>query len=144
MGIDAFPPSRVTDLKVVSIQVDQMTLTIEWTAPGDDLDTGTASSYQIKYSSVFDDLVGGKFDSALAFGPQDVVGGSLVPLVAGSRQQVSLKIPSASEDITYFIALKAVDKVNQMSNTSNIVSAQIVVVHPPPTQPPTTPKPIGT
>jgi len=38
---DAYPPSRVTDLKVASLQVNQMTMSIEWTAPGDDLDQGT-------------------------------------------------------------------------------------------------------
>jgi len=38
---DIYPPSRVTDLKVASVQVNQMALTIEWTAPGDDLDQGT-------------------------------------------------------------------------------------------------------
>ena len=37
---DVYPPNRVTDLKVVAMQVDQMILTIQWTAPGDDLDTG--------------------------------------------------------------------------------------------------------
>ena len=50
---DAYPPSRVTDLKVASVQVNQMTLTIEWTAPGDDLDQGTGlyrnSKLPLKY-----------------------------------------------------------------------------------------------
>ena len=36
----SYPPSRVTDLKVVAIQVDQMSVTIEWTAPGGQLDNG--------------------------------------------------------------------------------------------------------
>jgi len=83
-----------------------------------------------------------KFDSAAAFGPQDVISGSVIPLAAGSRQQVSLKIPAASQDVTYFIALRANDKANRFS-TSNVVSVQIATVKPPPTQAPTTPKPIG-
>ena len=43
---DVYPPSRVTDLKVVAMQVDKMILTIEWTAPGDDLDTGKGKFIQ--------------------------------------------------------------------------------------------------
>ena len=84
-----------------------------------------------------------KFDSAAAFGPQDVISGSVTPLAAGSRQQVSLKIPTASQDVTYFIALRANDEANRFSSTSNVVSVQIATVKPPPTQAPTTPKPIG-
>lgn len=37
---DVYPPNRVTDLRVVAMQIDEMILTIEWTAPGDDLDIG--------------------------------------------------------------------------------------------------------
>ena len=84
-----------------------------------------------------------KFDSASAFGPQDVVSGSMTPLAAGSRQQVTLKIPIASQDVTYFIALRAKDKANQYSSTSNVVSVQIATVQQPSTLAPTTPKPIG-
>jgi hypothetical protein len=102
-----------------------------------------ASSYQIKYSTAFDDLMDDKFDSAVAFGPQDVVSGSMIPIAAGGRQKVSLKIPSASQDVTYFIALRAVDKTAKFSSTSNVVSVQIATVTPPSTQAPTTPKPIG-
>lgn len=36
----SYPPSRVTDLKVVAMQVYEMSLTIEWTAPGEQLDVG--------------------------------------------------------------------------------------------------------
>jgi hypothetical protein len=37
----SYPPSRVTDLKVVATEVDSTSLTIEWTAPGQELDNGT-------------------------------------------------------------------------------------------------------
>lgn len=38
---DVYPPSRVTDLKLKAMQIDKLAMTIEWTAPGDDLDAGT-------------------------------------------------------------------------------------------------------
>ena len=38
---DVYAPSRVTDLKVTAMKLDVMTMTIQWTAPGDDYDAGT-------------------------------------------------------------------------------------------------------
>ena len=52
-GLDVYPPSQVRDLKVVSINVNQMTLTIEWTATGDDLDKGTGAYIIIAYFHIF-------------------------------------------------------------------------------------------
>ena len=49
---DVYPPGRVTDLKLAAMQIDKLAMTIEWTAPGDDLDTGTG----FYPSSAFDDL----------------------------------------------------------------------------------------
>ncbi|KAK4015728.1 hypothetical protein OUZ56_030702 [Daphnia magna] len=135
-----YPPSRVTDLKVVAMQVDQMSLTIEWTASGDELDVGTASTYQIKYSTTFDNLMDNNFDSnvAVQFQSHDVIDGSLQPLESGNKQRVSLRLPSTADDVTYYVALRAVNNKGLPSLTSNVVSVKIVAVKPPPTQPPTT------
>ncbi|XP_032788079.2 LOW QUALITY PROTEIN: calcium-activated chloride channel regulator 4 [Daphnia magna] len=135
-----YPPSRVTDLKVVAMQVDQMSLTIEWTASGDELDVGTASAYQIKYSTTFDNLMDNNFDSnvAVQFQSHDVIDGSLQPLESGNKQRVSLRLPSTADDVTYYVALRAVNNKGLPSLTSNVVSVKIVAVKPPPTQPPTT------
>src|SRR4029079_18013495 len=43
---DTTAPSRVTDLTILS--AGDSTLTIRWTAPGDDGHTGKAKSYQIR------------------------------------------------------------------------------------------------
>lgn len=37
----SYPPNRVTDLKVVAMEVENSAVTIEWTAPGQELDSGT-------------------------------------------------------------------------------------------------------
>ncbi|XP_046645406.1 calcium-activated chloride channel regulator 1-like [Daphnia pulicaria] len=136
----SYPPSRVTDLKVVATEVDSTSLTIEWTAPGQELDNGTATEYQIKYSDVFDNLLDNNFNSDLPvqFGQGDVLDGSLQPLESGSKQRVSLALPKKSENVTYFIALRAINNRNVASNTSNVVSVKIVFVQQPETQPPTT------
>lgn len=72
------------------------------------------------------------------FKPEDVIRGTLTPQEAGSKQIVSLSMPTASHNVTYFIALRAIDKANQTSNTSNIVSVQITSIEMQPTLPPTT------
>lgn len=68
-------------------------------------------------------------NSAVPFKPQDVVDGSLTPLVAGSKQTVSLLMPQESKNTTYFIALRAIDKANLAGYSSNIVSVQLSVVN---------------
>ena len=40
-----YPPGRVTDLKVVAVQFNKMSVTIEWTAPGEQLDQGTGKIF---------------------------------------------------------------------------------------------------
>jgi hypothetical protein len=42
--VTSYPPSRVTDLKIVAIQVNQTSMTIEWTATGQQLDEGIGIS----------------------------------------------------------------------------------------------------
>jgi cell division septation protein DedD len=100
----------------------------------------SAKEYQIKYSEVFDNLMDNNFNSNLSvqFGQQDVLDGSLQPLESGSKQRVSLALPKASQNVTYYIALQAINNKNLTSNTSNVVSVQIAIVQQPETQPPST------
>ena len=94
----------------------------------------------IKYSDVFDNLLDSNFysDLSVPFTEEDVVDGSFQPLESGSKQRVTLALPKTTDDITYYIAARALNDNNASSNTSNIVSVQFVAVKPPPTQPPTT------
>ena len=48
-GNDIFPPGNIIDLRVTASSFENKTVTLMWTAPGDDLDLG-AGSYSI-YSS---------------------------------------------------------------------------------------------
>jgi len=75
---------------------------------------------------------------AVQFKPHDVISGSLTPQEAGSKQTLSLAMPTTSQNVTYFIALRAIDKGNQTSNTSNIISVQIFSMEMPQTLSPTT------
>ena len=93
-----------------------------------------ASEYLIKYSDVFDNLVDNNFNSnsSVQFGQENVLGGSMWPLPSGSKQRVSLALPKASESVTFYIALRAVNDKNDASSTSNVVSVKIAVIQQPP------------
>lgn len=132
---DIYPPSRITDLFVVEVQTNPgHTATIQFTAPGEDLDSGTAASYEIRYSPVFDDLRGTNFGSAnnsTLVQQEHVVNGSLQPMVSGSRQTITFVMTMKNEETrTYYIALRAIDRSGQVALPSNIVSAQFPLDEP--------------
>ncbi|XP_046656009.1 calcium-activated chloride channel regulator 4A-like [Daphnia pulicaria] len=131
-SVDNYPPSRITDLFVVDVQNNPETnVTIQFTAPGEDLDFGTASSYEIRYSPVFNDLravnFGSKTDNSTLVQQEHVLNGSLQPLESGSMQIISfvMKVESSSSAKTYYVALRALDRSGQAGTASNIVSAQL-------------------
>ncbi len=110
-GGDSTPPAAVTNLAAGSPTSSSLTLT--WTAPGDDGNTGTATSYDIRYST--STITAGNFSSATQ------VSGVPAPQVAGTNQSVTVTGLSAST--TYYFAMKTADEVPNWSGLSNVPSA---------------------
>jgi hypothetical protein len=109
---DTTPPSAVGDLAIDSRTPTSITLT--WTAPGDDDSTGTASRYDIRYSqSIISDL---NFDNATQ------VMSEPVPSPSGSTEYFT--VSGLSPDTRYYFALKSDDGFPQrnISGISNIPS----------------------
>ena len=81
---DTTPPATMTNLAASAIDANQLTLT--WTATGDDSATGTATSYDIRYSTdpITDDAT---FAAALA------VSGASTPKGAGARRESPCQQP---------------------------------------------------
>jgi hypothetical protein len=104
---DTTAPSRVTDLAVIS--TGDSTLTVRWTAPGDDGHTGTAKSYQIRWSHAA--ITGSNFGSATA------AANPPAPLAAGSVQQFA--ITGLDTTLVTHIALRARDEAGNYSQVSN-------------------------
>jgi hypothetical protein len=96
-----------------AVTVTPNSLTVTWTAPGDDSITGTASSYDIRYSET--PLTKSNWGSATQ------VSGELLPKLAGSTE--SFTISGLSPGITYYVAIKTSDEAGNWSGISNIVSA---------------------
>lgn len=110
---DTTAPSAIADLNVPMAYRTQTTLTLQWTAPGDDAGVGTAAAYDIRYST--DEIgVDVTFDAALS------VTGEPTPTAAGTVQTYT--VSGLTADTTYFFAIKSVDEAGNWSAISNVTS----------------------
>jgi len=105
---DITAPAAVTNLATCSPTSTSVTLT--WTAPGDDGSTGTATTYDIRYSNA-------SIDTDAKFNAATPVAGEPTPKVAGSAQ--SFVVNGLSPNTTYYFALKTADEVPNWSTLSN-------------------------
>lgn len=96
---DGNNPYVILDLRVAA--VSDSTVTLIWTATGDDADQGTATSYDIRYWHTW--LTPANWDSAVQ------LTGEPHPRVAG--QTDSMKVRGLKKDSTYYFGLQACDEV---------------------------------
>lgn len=98
-----------------SVEVSAVTdtsATLAWTAVGDDSLTGTATSYQIRYSTSA--ITAANFASATVVTPP-------TPAAAGTAQGVVVR--GLSRQVTYYFALRTVDEAGNVSALSNVPTA---------------------
>ncbi|MBI1871608.1 MAG: S8 family serine peptidase [Chlamydiae bacterium] len=110
-GLETIPPADVTNLS--SEMVSYSTIKLKWTATGDDGGSGTATSYEIRYSTSV--INSSNFSSAT------LVKGVPAPKPSGSLEE--LNITSLTQKTKYYFALKAIDDVGNISGLSNVPSA---------------------
>jgi len=122
---DEVAPAAVTDLR--SPSNDETSVTLEWTAPGDDDTTGTADHYDIRYLQGTYDATG--FDTDWATATIDT--NPPTPQAAGGTDTTT--IGGLATGATYTFALKSYDEVPNESDISNVVVLQVGV---PDTDPP--------
>ncbi|XP_066450836.1 calcium-activated chloride channel regulator 1-like [Eleutherodactylus coqui] len=130
---DIYKPDKISDL---AANIVKDTILLSWTATGDDLDQGTASSYDLRMNINPSDLRTNFSGST----PINIT--ALSPSPAGSTETFSFvpeNIVIKNGTILYF-ALVAIDKVSQQSDVSNIAQAALII---PPTPAPT-PEPATT
>ncbi len=108
---DTVSPSQITDLRVGTANASSITLS--WTAPGDDQNTGTASQYDLRYSSSIITTANWNLATSAVGEPS--------PLPAGANQ--TFTVVGLNQGATYYFAMKSVDESANWSLISNIVSA---------------------
>ena len=109
-GGDTTAPSAVSNLSAPSSTANSVTL--NWTAPGDDGSTGTASTYDIRRST--STITDANWGSATQ------VSGEPTPAASGTGQ--SMTVSGLSASTTYYFAMKTADEVPNTSGLSNVVS----------------------
>ncbi len=107
---DSIPPAAVTDLAASNATSNAMDLS--WTATGDDGYTGTASYYDVRYStSPIDET--NFFDATEAVGEPD-------PGPSGTFE--TMTVAGLDFNTTYYFALKVLDEYGNYSPISNLVT----------------------
>lgn len=104
-------PSQVNDLRVTA--VTPTTVTLEWTAPGDEDTVGTAAQYDLRYKT--GTLSWENWDDALP------VSGEPAPSPSGSPD--SMVVTGLTEDSTYYFGIKTRSHAGIWSWLSNIPAA---------------------
>ena len=107
---ESIPPGACTDLAAGT--PTSFSLTLAWTATGDDGAIGTASSYDIRYST-------SPFDAA-GFATATPIAATPNPLEAGTSE--TFQVGGLGFDTTYYFALKAVDEWGNSGPMSNLAS----------------------
>jgi hypothetical protein len=116
---DVTAPAAIANLSITS--TTGTSLALRWNSPGDDGSTGTATSYDIRYST--SPITTGNFAAAT------VATGEPVPLIAGTVQTYTLAGLAGSQ--IYYVAMKTIDDRGNTSLISNVVNGTTPDVVPP-------------
>ena len=108
--VDTSAPATIANLSASNPTFSS--IDISWTAPGDDSNSGTASSYDIRYSTT--PITSQNWDSA------SQITGEPSPASVGSSQ--SMTISGLSYGVTYYFVIKTSDEVPNVSEISNVAN----------------------
>jgi len=104
---DITAPAPITDL--TDLSRTSTSITLSWTAPGDDEDEGTATSYDVRYST--STIIEGNWDSATE------ATGEPTPSSAGSVENMT--VSGLLAETSYYFAIKVSDEAQNESDISN-------------------------
>lgn len=106
-------------------------LTVDWTAPGDDGAIGTATLYDMRFSTTRPDTAN-VTNMATWWSAATVITGLPAPLVSGSAQStVVTPAGGFKADSTYYFVLRTRDDVGNWSAYSNVAFRPVLDVTPP-------------
>ena len=113
---DTTPPGAITDLGVTETYATSGNMTIHWTAPGDDGNTGTADHYLVRYSP--SPITEDNWDGAAQ------VLSVPTPGSAGTSQTCGVSL--LQNGMIYYFAVRAVDEAGNVGDMSNSAGGKIV------------------
>ncbi|CAL1297327.1 unnamed protein product [Larinioides sclopetarius] len=104
---DGYPPSRILDLQILTLEITDFVLT--WTAPAG------AVKYVIKLFESREDAVT-RFETT----GQELNGSSKVPKDTGEVEGLVIFLKDLDEDVTYYAAIRSRNEYNKQSEISNL------------------------
>ena len=107
---DTVRPAALADVQITG--TTETSFALRWTATGDDSLTGTATSYDVRYSTT--PITNANWASATQ------ATGEPTPLAAGSTQTWTLT--GLTRQTTYYVAIKVIDEAGNASALSNSLS----------------------
>jgi subtilisin-like proprotein convertase family protein len=110
VAADEIAPANVANLKAGT--PTKSSITLSWTAPGDDGNSGTATTYDIRYSTV----------KAVNWLTATPVSNEPAPMAAGSLQ--TMTVGNLLCGRVYYFALVSSDEANNISTVSNVAKAK--------------------
>jgi hypothetical protein len=110
---DTLAPAAITNLAITA--ATQTTVTLSWTAPGDDGTVGTATTYDMRTATA------GPITTQAAFDAATPSTGAPSPEPAGSAQSVTLT--GLTPSTTYWFCLITADEIPNWSGLSNSPTA---------------------
>lgn len=114
--VDETPPNAINDLQVETGSLTG-SISLNWTAPGDDDFNGVASLYEIRYSqSEIDES--NWLSSSLFLAP---------PVPANSGETEGVTISNLNPGEIYYVAIKAYDDMGNISTMSNVDSGEAFI-----------------
>jgi len=117
---DIVPPSTAIDLAASNPTISSIDLS--WTATGDNGNVGTATSYDIRYSTSW--ITQENWDSAIQVSDESI------PQAPGSSETFTVSELSAGG--TYYFVIKVLDEAGNESDFSNVTSAETSSASPSP------------
>lgn len=113
-SVDTAPPSAVTDLRVIRMGLTSVTL--QWTATGDDGMLNVASEYDLRSSTMVPLWMDRFWNS------NQRVDNTPVPLPSGSEQ--TFTVTNLQPLTTHYFAIRVKDESGNISPISNVVQAR--------------------
>ncbi len=108
-GIDTTPPAPIQNLRISRVNTREQTVTLQWTATGDDGQTGTALRYDLRFDTT-------RIESASDFEQATSVEAPPLPSKAGQSEQVVVDASDGLRpDRSYHFAVVAEDDAGNRS-----------------------------
>lgn len=106
-------------------------VTLDWTAPGDDGDVGTSATYEMRWSATQPDTLSATSMNAW-WAAATTVSGLPSPQVSGTAQSVIVSPPSGFlTGTTYYFVMRARDEAGNLSAYSNVATKLVPDATPP-------------